>query len=85
MVENLDIPVSEGSEPGDVFSRSAARDRDGNFSARFSDEPRSRTFEVPKAEVPQVLGMCDQLLGEWDQYVADAEKAEQEAAPAASK
>jgi hypothetical protein len=72
-----------GGTPGDVFSRSARVDGK-NLVAKFSDEPRARSVEIPLSQRAEVIEFFDTLAGRMDEFVAmfnaNAAKAASEAA-----
>ena len=73
----LDRPTVEGSDPGAVFARSASEDSEGNLTARFSDEKRSRSIEIPSSERENVTNLCRGLMvqvPELEQRWSEAQK-----------
>lgn len=80
IINRLEAPKIEGSNPGAVFQRSATEDEEGNLISKFSDEKRARTITFKVDDRAEVADLLDAHLAKWDDYEKDLSKAEEEQA-----
>lgn len=84
IINRLEAPKIEGSNPGAVFARSATEDEEGNLISKFSDEKRARTITFKVDDRAEVAVLLDAHLAKWDDYEKDLSKAEEQAKAARS-